>query len=52
MRRVDRRLHFLIGHELLARIISGRCDAARWHELDEVRAAPLVLAHAQARLLR
>src|ERR1700678_3412361 len=33
-------------------IISRGCNAPRWHELDEVRAAELVLAHAQARLLR
>jgi hypothetical protein len=52
VRRLDRDAHFLVGHELLARIVTGRCDPARRHELDDVRAARLVLPYAQARLFR
>ncbi len=51
VRGLDHDAHFLVGHQLLARIVAGRGDAARRHHLDQVRAAAFVLAHAHARLV-
>lgn len=40
MRGLDRGAHFVIGHELLARIVAGGSDAAGRHDLDQVGSAP------------
>ena len=41
---------FIVRHELLARIIACGGNPSRGHELDEIGAAPFVLADANARL--
>ena len=42
--------HFVVGHELLARVIARRCDAARRHHLDQVGAASPMFTDPDARL--
>ena len=50
VRCADRGGDFGVGHELLARVVAGGGYAARGHDLDQIGAPPLMLAHSQPSL--
>jgi hypothetical protein len=51
VRSLHRDAHLFVGHELLARVVARRRDAARGHQLDQICAAAAMLADSLARLL-